>query len=45
MHNIRCAAPTMAALLSVPEFTEVKPIPEVLEKTGGAADRSEEAHV
>lgn len=39
MYNIRCAAPTMAAMLSVPQFTDALPIPEVLEKTGGTADR------
>ena len=39
MHNIRFCAPTIAQLLSVPAFTEAAPMPEVLEKSGGTADR------
>lgn len=39
MHNIRCIAPTIASLLGIPAFTDAAPIPEVLEKTGGRADR------
>lgn len=39
MYNIRTIAPTIASLLGIPSFTEAAPIPEVLAKTGGRADR------
>ena len=39
MYNIRTIAPTIASLLNIPRFTDAGPIPEVIGKTGGSADR------